>query len=104
MPYSGRKIPVIGDYAVDRELGTGAMKISPGQSTRSLAARCWRIVRSDSLCIGHDAVDFEMAERHGLEYLNVLNKDGTINQVPHYSTTNTTLSAHYSLTVSSLFA
>ncbi len=58
LPILGRRIPVIGDNAVETEFGTGALKVTPG----------------------HDPVDFELGERHGLHIINVLNLDGTMNK------------------------
>ncbi len=57
LPLTGRTIPLIADTAVDREFGTGAVKITPA----------------------HDPNDFETGNRHGLPRINVLNEDGTIN-------------------------
>lgn len=58
VPFSGgRKIPVIADDYVDREFGTGALKITPG----------------------HDVNDYEIGKRHGLEMINIMNNDGTLN-------------------------
>ena len=56
-PFSGRRLPVITDEAVDPSFGTGAVKITPA----------------------HDQTDFEIAERHGLERINVLDGRGAIN-------------------------
>ncbi|MBM3944496.1 MAG: valine--tRNA ligase, partial [SAR202 cluster bacterium] len=58
LPVLGRKIPVIADVAVEMGFGTGALKVTPG----------------------HDATDFEIGERHGLPFINVLNLDGTLNK------------------------
>ncbi len=49
----GREIKVIADAAIDREFGTGALKVTPA----------------------HDPVDFELGKRHGLEQISIL--DGT---------------------------
>ncbi len=57
LPIIGRHIPVIADDAVDPEFGTGALKITPG----------------------HDAVDFEIGERHGLPAIVAVASDGTMN-------------------------
>ncbi|GAB0491634.1 hypothetical protein MMPV_002888 [Pyropia vietnamensis] len=54
----GRTIPVIADDYVDREFGTGALKITPG----------------------HDPNDYEIGKRHSLPTINLLNKDGTMNE------------------------
>ncbi|MCF7688118.1 MAG: valine--tRNA ligase, partial [Cephaloticoccus sp.] len=53
------EIPIIGDEAVDREFGSGALKITPA----------------------HDKVDYEIGQRHGLTALDVLNADGTLNEL-----------------------
>ncbi len=58
LPLMLRQIPVIADAAVDPAFGTGAVKVTPA----------------------HDPNDFAMGERHGLEKINILNEDGTINQ------------------------
>jgi valyl-tRNA synthetase len=58
LPAVNRIIPIIADEAVDPEFGTGAVKITPG----------------------HDPVDFEVAQRHGLPIVNTLNADATMNE------------------------
>ncbi len=57
LPLTGRQIPIIADEYSDPEKGTGAVKITPG----------------------HDFNDFEVGKRHGLELINILNRDGTLN-------------------------
>lgn len=58
-PILGRKIPIICDTeAVDMEFGTGAVKITPA----------------------HDPNDFEVGKRHKLEFISILNDDGTLNE------------------------
>ncbi len=57
LPLVGREIPIIADHYVDREFGTGVVKITPA----------------------HDPNDYEVGERHGLEQINIMNDDGTIN-------------------------
>ncbi len=57
LPALGRRIPIIADEYVEREFGTGALKITPG----------------------HDPNDYEVGQRHSLPIINVLNTDGTIN-------------------------
>ncbi|MBI1741808.1 valine--tRNA ligase [Candidatus Acetothermia bacterium] len=57
LPLMNRKIPIVGDEAVDREFGTGALKVTPG----------------------HDPVDFEIGRRHGLKIISIFNKDATTN-------------------------
>ncbi len=58
VPILDREIPVIADEYVDREFGTGALKITPS----------------------HDPNDYEIGQKHGLEFINILNKDATLNQ------------------------
>ena len=57
LPLTGRNIPVIADTYVDREFGTGVVKITPA----------------------HDPNDWEVSKRHNLEVINILNPDGTLN-------------------------
>ncbi|KAI3430578.1 hypothetical protein D9Q98_005171 [Chlorella vulgaris] len=57
VPLSGRRIAIIADEYVDREFGTGALKITPG----------------------HDVNDYEIGKRFGLEIINIMNNDGTLN-------------------------
>ncbi|SCZ90096.1 BZ3500_MvSof-1268-A1-R1_Chr1-3g01773 [Microbotryum saponariae] len=57
-PFLDRRIPIVTDaIAVDMEFGTGAVKITPA----------------------HDPNDFEVGKRHDLEFINILNDDGTLN-------------------------
>ncbi len=56
VPILGREIPVIADDYVDREFGTGALKITPG----------------------HDPADYEIGRRHGLPVINLLHRDATM--------------------------
>ena len=58
VPILGRKIPVVADEYVDREFGTGALKITPG----------------------HDPNDYEIGIRHNLEVISVLDQEAKINQ------------------------
>jgi valyl-tRNA synthetase len=58
LPAVNREIPIIADEAVDPEFGTGAVKITPA----------------------HDPVDFEVAQRHDLPLVNILNPDVTMNE------------------------
>ena len=58
LPLTKREIPVIADDYVDMSFGTGCLKVTPA----------------------HDFNDFEIAKRHKLEFLNILNKDGTLNE------------------------
>jgi valyl-tRNA synthetase len=57
LPLTGRLIPIIADEYSDPEKGTGAVKITPA----------------------HDFNDFEVGKRHRLAMINILNKDGTLN-------------------------
>ncbi|HEY8492833.1 MAG TPA: valine--tRNA ligase [Myxococcota bacterium] len=58
LPLLGREIPVVADAFVDREFGTGAVKITPG----------------------HDPNDFEAGRRLGLPAINILHPDGRLNE------------------------
>ncbi len=60
LPLVGREIPLIADPAVDPEFGTGAVKVTPA----------------------HDASDFEIAERHGLPKIVVMDDYGRMVNVP----------------------
>ncbi|CAO3654857.1 unnamed protein product [Mucor fragilis] len=58
-PFIERRIPIVTDaIAVDMEFGTGAVKITPA----------------------HDFNDYEVGKRHDLEFINLLNDDGTYNE------------------------
>ena len=57
LPLVNKEIPIIGDSYVDREFGTGVVKITPA----------------------HDPNDFEVGKRHNLPEINVMNDDATIN-------------------------
>ncbi len=59
LPLTDREIPVIADEYVDKEFGTGCVKITPA----------------------HDPNDFEVGKRHDLEEINILNDDATINEL-----------------------
>ena len=59
LPLTGREIPVISDDYVDREFGTGIVKITPA----------------------HDPNDFLVGKRHNLEQINIMNGDGTMNEL-----------------------
>ena len=58
VPMLNREIPVIADPQVERDKGSGALKVTPG----------------------HDPNDFEIGERHGLPVLNVMNRDASMNE------------------------
>jgi len=58
-PFNGRRIPIITDaITVDMEFGTGAVKITPA----------------------HDPNDFECGKRNNLEFISLMNDDGTYNE------------------------
>ena len=57
LPLVGREIPVIADEYVDKDFGTGCVKITPA----------------------HDPNDFEVGQRHNLEQIKVMNDDATMN-------------------------
>ena len=59
LPLTDREIPVIADEYVDKEFGTGCVKITPA----------------------HDPNDFEVGRRHNLEEINIMNDDATINEL-----------------------
>jgi valyl-tRNA synthetase len=58
LPLMKREIPIIGDEMVDREFGTGAVKITPA----------------------HDPNDFEAGKRHGLPQIDVMTDDAHMNE------------------------
>jgi valyl-tRNA synthetase len=58
LPLMGREIPIIADELVDPAFGTGCVKVTPA----------------------HDPNDFEMGQRHNLPFINIMNKDGTLNE------------------------
>jgi valyl-tRNA synthetase len=58
LPIMNREIPIIGDELVDPTFGTGCVKVTPA----------------------HDPNDFEMGNRHNLPFINIMNKDGTLNE------------------------
>ena len=58
LPLVGREIPVVADTYVEKDFGTGVVKITPA----------------------HDPNDFEVGLRHNLEVINVMNDDGSINE------------------------
>ena len=64
LPLVGRRLPIVADPAVERDFGTGALKITPG----------------------HDPLDYELGERHGLQLINGLHPDGRLNatSLPRY--------------------
>jgi valyl-tRNA synthetase len=59
IPLCEREVPIIGDEHVALDKGTGCLKVTPG----------------------HDFNDFEIGKRHSLPIINILNKDGTLNEI-----------------------
>ena len=59
VPFCGREIPIVADDAVDREFGTGCVKITPA----------------------HDFTDYEIGTRHDLELITILTPDGHLNEL-----------------------
>ena len=58
LPIVGKYIPVIADRYVEKEFGTGVVKMTPA----------------------HDPNDYKVGERHNLEIINILNDDATLNE------------------------
>ena len=58
LPIINREIPIIADELVDPTFGTGCVKVTPA----------------------HDPNDFEMGKRHNLPFINIMNKDGSLNE------------------------
>ncbi|MEX0680838.1 MAG: valine--tRNA ligase [Balneolales bacterium] len=58
VPTTGRKVPIIADDYVKMDYGSGALKVTPA----------------------HDENDFEIGQRHSLPAINIINKDGTLNE------------------------
>ena len=59
LPIVGRELKIVADDYVDLEFGTGVVKMTPA----------------------HDPNDFEVGQRHDLEQINVMNEDGTMNEL-----------------------
>ncbi|KAF8539524.1 tRNA synthetases class I-domain-containing protein [Trichophaea hybrida] len=57
-PFVDRLLPIVGDDYVEKDFGTGCVKITPA----------------------HDANDYAIGERHNLEFINIMNDDGTLNE------------------------
>jgi valyl-tRNA synthetase len=63
VPIVNRKVPIIADSYVDKDFGTGALKVTPA----------------------HDINDYELGVRHRLETIDILNDDGTLSEAAgHY--------------------
>ena len=58
LPILGRELPIIADEYVKSEFGAGALKVTPA----------------------HDKNDFDIGQKHGLEIVNIMNLDGTVNE------------------------
>ena len=58
-PFPKAQIPIIGDTHIDMTFGTGVLKVTPA----------------------HDKADFEIGQRHGLEVVDVMHSDGTLNEL-----------------------
>jgi valyl-tRNA synthetase len=58
LPLVGREIPIVADAAIDREFGTGALKVTPA----------------------HDPVDFDLGKRHGLDQISIFDNTAHINE------------------------
>ena len=56
-PFPRAQIPIVGDTAVEKEFGTGVLKVTPA----------------------HDRTDFDIGKRHNLPVVDVMNPDGTMN-------------------------
>jgi valyl-tRNA synthetase len=57
LPLVDRRLPIVADEGVEQEFGTGALKVTPG----------------------HDALDYEIGQRHGLQLINGMHPDGRMN-------------------------
>ncbi|MEM6299060.1 MAG: valine--tRNA ligase [Bacteroidota bacterium] len=57
VPFTGREVPIIFDDYVEKDFGTGCLKVTPA----------------------HDQNDYDIGERHNLEVIDCLNEDGTLN-------------------------
>jgi valyl-tRNA synthetase len=57
LPLVGRRLPIVGDDAVEKDFGTGALKVTPG----------------------HDPMDYDIGQRHSLEMVSGMHPDGSMN-------------------------
>ena len=57
LPLVGRRLPIVADTAVEKDFGTGALKVTPG----------------------HDPMDYEIGQRHSLDLINGMHLDGRMN-------------------------
>ncbi|MEL6668022.1 MAG: valine--tRNA ligase [Bacteroidota bacterium] len=62
VPLVNRPVPIVADTYVDPEFGTGALKITPA----------------------HDPNDYEVGQRHGLEVIDILHADGSLNELAQF--------------------
>ena len=58
VPMTDREVPIILDEYVDREFGTGCLKVTPA----------------------HDVNDYDLGQKHGLDSIDIFNSDGTLNE------------------------
>lgn len=58
VPFTGREVPIIFDEYVEKDFGTGCLKVTPA----------------------HDQNDYDIGQRHDLEVIDCLNEDGTLNE------------------------
>jgi len=65
-PFVDRKIPIIADSYVDKDFGSGAVKITPA----------------------HDPNDYAIGVRHSLPFINILTDEGAINECVHIYSNN----------------
>ena len=63
VPIVNREVPIIADTYIDREFGTGVLKVTPA----------------------HDTNDYEIGQRHNLESIDVLNPDGSIADIAGFA-------------------
>jgi len=82
LPLTGRTIPVVADAYVEREFGTGAVKITPA----------------------HDQNDWELAQRHDLPVINILTPEGRLNDAVPEKYRGLTVEAARKLVVADLEA
>ncbi len=59
VPLVNRIVPIIGDESIDKDFGTGCVKITPA----------------------HDFNDYKLGIKYNLDFINILNKDGTFNDI-----------------------
>jgi len=62
VPLVNRSVPIITDTYVDLEFGTGALKVTPA----------------------HDPNDYDLGQKYGLEFIDIINLDGTLNELAEF--------------------